>query len=276
MKLVRPALQLVNVFVAWVVLALLVPMTTRCETTTDARLSEVLQCLRRNLPKQSSLNDAVLVSTDRIGGKREFKARLMAKRMPDGFRRAKICVTAPPELRGSQVLALENDGGLPATFLYTEAVLTPKRITGGGLGAGIFGTDFTFDDFDRLMNLNRTEETKRLPDETREGRPTFLLEATPRDPSRGYYTKVKTWIDVETCVAVEAEFYGGQEHPRRVLTADLDRIVTKDGLSYPGRVTMRDLTEGTQTVLEITSSEIDGKLVTDAELEVGELGRYCR
>src|SRR5262245_51702935 len=184
MKLLRPALQLVNVLAVLVVLALL-PMSTRCETTTDARLSEVLQCIRRNVPKQSSLNDARFVTTDRIGGRREFQARLMAKRMPDGFRRAKICVTAPPELRGSQVLALENDGGLPATFLYTEAVLTPKRITGDGLGAGVFGTDFTFEDFDRFMNLNRTDDTKRLPDETREGRPTVLLEATPQDPSRG-------------------------------------------------------------------------------------------
>ncbi|HTO07097.1 MAG TPA: outer membrane lipoprotein-sorting protein [Myxococcota bacterium] len=162
------------------------------------------------------------------------------------------------------MVALENDRGLPTTYMYTETVAVPKQIRGDGLGAGVFGTNFTFDDFERFMSLNRTEESKRLSDETREGHPSFVLVSTPRDPIRGSYTKVKTWV------------YGDQERVRRVLKADLDRIVTKDGLSYPGRITLRDLTEGTQTQLDITSSEIDGKLVSQGELEVGELGRYCR
>lgn len=169
---------------------------------------------------------------------------------------------------------MENEGALPDSFLYTEELRTPKRITGAGLGGGIFGTDFTFEDFERFMNLNRVETTRRLPDAAIDGRPTFVLESTPLESGRAHYSKAKAWVDKASCVVVQAEFYEATEQPRRMLEAD--QIVTKDGVSYPGRVTMRDLTGGSQTLLEITASEIDGTLVTDQELQVGELGRYCR
>lgn len=274
MKLARLAGSAVCVLAFF--LALVLPNYARSEQAADPAVSEVLQCIRRNVPKQSISNDARLVSTDRVGGTREFQVRLMAKRMPDGMRRAKICVIAPPDLRGAQVLAMENEAGLPDSFLYTEELRTPKRITGGALGGGIFGTDFTFEDFERFMNLNRVETTRRLPDAAIEGRPTFVLESSPFDPGRSQYSRMRFWIDRTTCVVLQAEFYEAQQRPRRILQADLGQIVTKDGLSYPGRVTMRDMTEETQTLLEVTASEIDGALVTDRELQVGDLGRYCR
>lgn len=96
----------------------------------DPAVDEVLKCIARNVPKQSSASDAHFAATDAAGGTREFEARLLAKRMPDGLRRAKICVTAPPDLRGAQVLAMENEGSLPDSFLYTEELRTPKRVTG--------------------------------------------------------------------------------------------------------------------------------------------------
>ncbi len=274
MKMARLARSTVGVLACLLLLGL--PSRAHSEQAPDPAVSEVFQCIQRNLPKQSTSNDARLVSTDRVGGTREFSVRLMAKRMPDGLRRAKICVTAPPDLRGAQVLAMENEVGLPDSFLYTEALRTPKRMTGGALSGGILGTDLTFEDFERFMNLNRVETTRRLPDAAHEGRPAFVLESTPLDPGRSQYSRIKFWVDRATCVVLQAEFYEAQGHPRRVLQADIDQIVTKDGISYPGRVTMRDITEETQTLLEITASEIDGALVTDRELQVGELGRYCR
>jgi hypothetical protein len=263
-------------FVLALLPALVLATSGSSEQATDPAVAEVLQCIRRNVPKQSSASDARFVSTDRAGGTREFEARLLAKRMPDGLRRAKICVTAPPDLRGAQVLAMESEAGLPDSFLYTPELRTPKRITGEGLGHGIFGTDLTFEDFERFMSLNRAETTRRLPDEAIKGRPTFVLESSPVEPGRASYSRAKLWIDHQSCVVLQAEFYQGGDMPRRVLEVDLDRVVTKDGLSYPGSVTMRDLAAGTQTLLEITASVIDGTLVTDRELEVGELGRYCR
>lgn len=257
-----------------VLLSLVLASAVRAEPPADPKVDEVVRCLQRNVPKQSSSNDARLVSTDGAGGTREFAFRFTAKRMPDGLRRAKICVTAPPDLRGAQVLTMENEGGLPESFLYTEELHTPKRITGAGRGGGIFGTDFTFEDFERFMNLNRTDATRRLPDAELDGRTAYVLESTPLEPDQAHYSKVKSWIDPATCVVVQAEFYAGSDQPKRRLQAD--RVIAKDGLSYPSRVTLRDLADGTQTTLQITAAEIDGAIVTDQELEVGELGRYCR
>ncbi len=268
-----------RVFQRWLLVPLLILAwsgAARADEKVDPAVDEVIQCVRRNVPKQSSASDARLVSTDPAGGSREFEARFLAKRMPDGLRRAKICVTAPPDLRGAQVLAMENLGRLPDSFLYTEELRVPKRITGSGLGAGIFGTDLTFEDFERFMSLNRVEATRRLPDAAVGGRAAFVLESTPFHPDRSHYSKATSWVDKETCVIVRAEFYEGQAKPRRVLEADPVEIVTTNGFSYPGILTVKDLADGSETRVEVTAAEIDGARVTDRELEVGELGRYCR
>ena len=95
--------------------------------------------------------------------------------MEDGTRRAKLCISQPPEMRGSEVLSMEMKGAAPQNFLYTTELRKTKRVSGDGAGGSLFGTDFTYEDLQRFMQLNRPESTERLPDGDLDGHAVYMV-----------------------------------------------------------------------------------------------------
>ena len=238
-------------------------------------LAEVRDCLKRNVPKQSSVQTVHFTSFDRIGGSREFRGKILARTMDDGTRRGKLCISQPPEMRGSEVLSMEVKGSAPENFLYTEELKKTKRVTGDGAGGSLFGTDFTYEDMQRFMQLNRPEATTRLPDGDLDGHAVFVVQAVPTDQAKSAYTKVLSYVDKTTCVVLKSESYEPGERVRKVLTAKTDQMYTEKGVNAPSEVTMNDLRDNTHTVVVIEDLDVDGEVDTRS-FEVSALGRHCR
>jgi hypothetical protein len=253
---------------------LLAPLAASAQTG-DRSVTVVLDCLKRNVPKKSSVQTVHFTSFDRIGGSREFRGKILGKTMEDGTRRAKLCISQPPEMRGSEVLSMEVKDAAPQNFLYTTELRKAKRVTGDGAGGSLFGTDFTYEDLQRFMQLNRPESNERLDDADLEGRAVYVVQAKPSDANASAYTKVLSYVDKVTCVVLKSESYEVGERLRKVLTAKTEPMYQENGVTAPAEVEMKDVRDQTRTVVAIEDLEVDGD-VDSRSFQVGELGRHCR
>lgn len=238
-------------------------------------IAEVRDCLKRNVPKQSSVQTVHFTSYDRIGGTREFRGKILAKTMEDGTRRGKLCISQPPEMRGSEVLSMEVKGSAPENFLYTEELRKTKRVTGDGAGGSLFGTDFTYEDMQRFMQLNRPEATTRLPDGDVDGHAVFIVQAIPTDTAKSAYTKVVSYVDKTTCMVLKSESYEAGDRVRKSLVARTEQMFSEKGVNAPSEVTMNDVRDNTKTIVNIEDFDVDGD-VDSRSFEVSALGRHCR
>jgi len=254
-----------------VIAILLLPLYAAAEDP----VQEVRDCLARNVPKKSSVQTVHFTSFDRIGGQREFRAKMLGMKLPDGFRRAKLCITAPPDMRSSEMLSVENSAGAPDSFLYTPELRKAKRITGEGVGGSVFGTDFTYEDLQRWQQLNRPESHERLADATVDGRPVYVLSTKPTDASQSSYSKVLTYIDKKTCVVIKSESFEGEDRLRKQLTAKVDDMLEDHGIHAPNEVEMKDVRDETHTTVVIEDLDVDGD-VDERTFQESSLGRHCR
>jgi outer membrane lipoprotein-sorting protein len=219
-------------------------------------VAAVLACMRQNAPKTALVQTVQLLAVDRAGGKREETAKLFAKRSPDGRGRVLLRVEDPPDLRGSAFLLIQKEKGSDM-FVYLPEMKKVRRISKRHLSGKLFGTDFSYEDAERLYGAGREGELKRLADAERDGRPVYVLEAAPGEGSD--YERVVSSVDRETCVPLEVIFYAkGKE--RKVLSVDPTRITKEGEVHVPRLVTMRDLERGTESRITTLDVSVDPDL----------------
>ena len=252
---------------------LLLPVSAAAQE--PAPVQEVRDCLKRNIPKKSSEQTVHFTAIDRIGGQREFRAKMLGMRLADGSRRAKLCINQPPEMRGSEMLSMETPDGAPDSFLFTPELRKAKRVTGEGVGGSVFGTDFTYEDLQRWQQLNRPESHVRLPDAELEGRPVFVLSSTPNEKAQSSYSKVLSYVDKETCVVIKSESFENGDRLRKLLTAKPDDMLEENGIFAPTEVVMKDVRDETRTVVVVEDLEVDGN-IEERSFQVSTLGKHCR
>ncbi len=241
----------------------------------EAAVQEVRACLSRNIPKKSSRQTVDFTTVDRIGGKREFRGKILGIRGGDGTRRAKLCVSRPPEMRGSEILSVENTSGLPETFVYTIELRKATRISGQAAGGSVFGTDFSYEDLERWQLMNRPGAQERLPDSEIDGRPVYVLVTRPSASAESAYAKVVTYVDKKTCVVTKSESFESGDRLVKVLTASPAEMLEASGVFAPSSIVIKDVRGETTTTVAVDDLEIDGDL-DERSFEVSSLGRHCR
>ena len=147
-----------------------------------------------------------------------------------------------------------------------------RQIRGAPGASSMFGTDFSYEDVERLYGFDLPSETHKLgSSETPvEGRPFWLLETTP-DQETSSYERIVSLIDEQTCVLLRAEMFESGFTPRKILTSNPDSV-TREGSTWVARdIMIRDLRDGTQTrpVIDDVDLAIDhvGVPFTPEELE---------
>jgi hypothetical protein len=241
------------------------------EVEADPAVREVRECMEGNVPSQTSVQTVEFVAVDRVGGERISRAKIYAKELDDGYRRMKLRWTKPEYQRNSELLIIETDGS-PDTFLYTPELRRPKRITGTSGGGTLFGTDFSYEDFERWQGFNRPGQTKREPDSDVEGRPAYVLVTYPSDDAVSAYERVVTFVDKETCVTLRTDSYEPGETLRKVLAADPESLLQEGSIWIATKLQMKDLVDQTHTNVVVEDLEVDRE-VKDTLFSVGRMGR---
>ena len=231
---------------------------------------ELAACLKKNLPQTTALQSLHFRVADRTGEGIEIQSKLWWRRFDDGRSRAMLRVLAPPDYRGSALLLIERKSGSDM-FLFLPELGKPRRMTSQAFSGSLFGSDFTYEDFQQVMGVQRGGSSVSLPAEELDGMPVHVLEQHP-DPEQGSaYERIVTYVTHEPCVPVKTELYEAGGRLRKVLRTDVTKLLELDGLRLPGSLRMEDLLNQSSTVLEIDEvvlgSELPRRLFDASALE---------
>jgi outer membrane lipoprotein-sorting protein len=234
-------------------------------------VEEVTDCVARNVPKKTSVQTLAMRARDRVGSERTIRALVHWKRFDDGFSRVRALFSEPADIAGAAFLMVEKDGPNDL-FLYSPSLRKIRRITSQAMKGTIYGTDFSYEDFQRLQGVRVEQSVIRTPDTALDGRPVYVLEARPPQGSGSAYELARSWIDKRTCVPLKTELYEAGGKLRKVLTASPERIEKQGELWLPHELVMVDLRDETRTTLTVEKLEV-GAAIPDRTFSLAQLER---
>jgi hypothetical protein len=234
-------------------------------------LEEIADCVRANQPRLSAEQTVTMRALDRTGSARVSKATIYWQKFGKNSK-ALIRFSAPEDLRGSALLMIQK-GERADMFMYLPELKKVRRVTKRSVTGSVFGTDFSYEDFERFQGLASDREARRLPDDEVEGRKVFVLEARPSRGEGSAYERIVSFVDQERCIPIQTELYEEGERLRKLVVMPAAEV-TKEAESWvPRLVLVKDLVNKTQTELQVDEIELDKKLprkiFSASELESG-------
>lgn len=231
------------------------------EEAQDRRtLEEIQDCVARNHEHDASVSTIVLRSQDRFDQVTESRAKLHRRKFEDGLSKVHLRFSDPLDLRGSALLLIEKEEGANDMFMYLPELGRSRRVTGHMVSGSMFGTDFSYEQFQRLQGMARDASVRRLDDSEWKGRKVHVLEHHPGPESGSAFRKVVSHVDARTCVPVRTEYYEHGEDARKVLHVDVETLEERDGRWIPRRLVMRDLRDESRTVLSLEDVRLDAEI----------------
>ena len=223
--------------------------------TEDPTLAEVTACAQLAVPDAPRVWSIAFTTRTRTGAERDVRANIFTRHDDLERRVVVLRVTRPTDLEGSTLLLLERDG--PNEIFFSSPELEqPVRITGDSAQLSLFGTDFSYEDVERMYGLNRPVESRRLNDALVREQPVYVVESKPSGgPGESAYEAVVAFIAKDTCVPLRTDFYETGRRLRKVLTID-PRELRRDGTTWIAHsLLMRDLLDESETRLIILSQD---------------------
>ncbi|MGH8446390.1 MAG: outer membrane lipoprotein-sorting protein [Solimonas sp.] len=208
----------------------------------------VLACMRANIPQTLTIKDIQITASDRNGSTRNLQGRLYASRDKDKLR-AMVRISSPSDLAGAAYLLRERDGG-DEMYTYLPALAKVRRVSGAAVDGSLWGTDLSYSDIKQIGNAFDGANAVLEKDEVASGRPARVLAIKPTSAESARFSLLRTWVDVQTCVALRVDFVDGSEVRKR-LTVDPKDLQQSGTYWYATQALMSDLKEGSQTRLKV-------------------------
>lgn len=201
-----------------------------------------------------------MVLTDKKGRTREREFWMLRADVADmGDQNYYTYFTKPADVRKTGFLVHKHADGDDNRWLYIPAVDLVKRIAADDRRSSFVGSDFTYEDVSgRLPNLDLHEF---MATEELDGKTATVVKSTPKDPKTADYVWRKTWIDSETKLPLQEEYYDDKgEVVRRFRVG---RIVTIEGIPTAVERTMTDVARNHSTT--ISFDEVSYEVTLNAD-----------
>ncbi|MGB5716469.1 MAG: outer membrane lipoprotein-sorting protein [Gammaproteobacteria bacterium] len=226
-----------------------------------AEIPEVVRtCMEKNTPATSSLQSIELRARDRSGYEQVLEANTYWKRGADNHSSILMHFNEPVDIRGARFLIIENTPQNDM-YMYMPGLFKVRKITSKRISSSILGTDFSYEDYERLHGVFTNTRAEQYPDEVLDGRPVHVINSYPEGDSG--YEKIKTYIDIETCVALRTELFESGHQLRKTLTVNPADIRKEGEIYVPRTLLMRDLRDKTETRMLIQEIKTDVVLEDD-------------
>lgn len=220
-----------------------------------ATAEEITDCVRQNFPEKSSIQFIELKSRDRAGREKVMDARLHWKKDDEGRVRLMIRVDGPQDIKGSAYLIIENKPK-DVVYMYLPALMRPRRIVGGGSNE-IWGSDFSHEDLRLLQMSSDALGSQRLADAEVAGRPTYVIAQVTEPDTDSAYHRIVSYIDKETCVALQTEYFDFSDRLHKRLLVEPSTIAQINGRWTAHDMEMTDLGEETSSWIHVKHITVD-------------------
>ena len=232
-------------------------------------------CFARKAPEPDAVRGVRMTARDRNGEKTIVVMRIYGHRGADGLGRLFMRLEQPAEVRGTSVLVLEQAQGDSEIYLASPELPKARRLTGPSRADGMFRTDFSSEDLQRLQQGWRSGggELAPLPDARVADRAVWVAEVRPKDSA---YERIVFSLDQESCLPLLIAFYEpAKARPRKELTTDPAYNLKHGEVWVAHSALMRDLQNLTTTHLMVDSHEQD-KLLPNEQFTVEALEKSVR
>lgn len=221
----------------------------------DLSVEEVTECMERNLPQTTSVQTIQFVHVDRAGGRGDLcRAKICGKRFEDNRRKMRLRYLAPSAFRNIRFMGHERDE-CHDMWVWRPSERRVRRLPCGG-GGTIPCSDFSGEDLMRLMGMEPSSHTERLPDELLNDRDVYVLSSTPTTEAQSQYDRVMSYVDKETCVVLKEVSYVAEDAVKLLMVRP-ESIEDVNGHFVATKLRMDDLIELTHTEVEVEEIEID-------------------
>jgi outer membrane lipoprotein-sorting protein len=157
----------------------------------------------------------------------------------------------PEDMRQTGYLMIVNENRGNDQFIWSPATQKVRRVELRGVG--IMGTDYTFDDIG-WKNIEDADY-HRLPDDSVDGIPTYVLEVRMKPFVDSQFRTVRTWIDKQHYVPLRSIYRDDQGLEMREMLADSTSVQDFDGAWVPTKSTMLNLREKTSTTILVEAMD---------------------
>jgi hypothetical protein len=255
-------------------MALLPPQPAAAQAE-DARPETPKELLRRAFDRRYGADTHQQMTLRlRSGGREVQRQRIeVVTHTEAGQLRALARFTAPPDLRDTALLVLEQEGRPDDYFLYLPALDRVRRVSGAQRSDSFMGTDLTYEDLER----RRIDEFEGLRAEAGSlAEPVVVVSARPRHEAA--YERVEFAIAPGDAALLETRYYAETAPaPYKVIRFPREHLHEEAGYSVPTRIAVVNLRKGTETEVTVEelklNPDIDIRLfTTDALLREAKLG----
>ncbi len=229
---------------------------------------DIKTCMASNLPESTSVQSIELRARDRSGYEKFLQADVYWKRGEDMQSRLLMYFNEPEDIRGARFLIVQNEPQNDM-YIYMPGLFIVRKITSKRISSSILGTDFSYEDYERLYGILTDLKLEQYPDDVLDGRPVHVLNSYP-DGNSGY-EKISTYVDIETCLALKTELFERGHRLRKSLTIDPAVIKQAGDIYVPRELLMKDLRDKTETSMVIREIRLgmplDDELFDPAQLK---------
>jgi hypothetical protein len=244
------------------VLALAALCSILCPPSRVEARSAALACFERR-PEPSSVRSLRMAPHGRPGAETVLLLRLYGRRNEQGLGQLFLRVDEPDRLRGTSLLVLQRPDAESDIYLASPEQTAPRPIRGAERTQGMLGTDFTYEDLERVQHgwPPGAAEIVERPSAEIGGRSVHVLEVRPRDSA---WERIVFSLDRESCLPLLVRFYEpGRESVRKELIVDWSSHMRYGGLWVVRSALMRDWESHTGTHLLVDSHEQEALLPED-------------
>jgi hypothetical protein len=228
----------------------------------------VRACAEKNMPKTTAVQAIELRARDRSGYVQVLQADVYWKRGADGKSRLLMRFEEPADVRNARFLIIENQPQ-NVMYIYMPGLFKVRKITSKRISSSILGTDFSYEDYERLHGILMDLKAEQYPDDVLDGRPVYVINSYPGEASG--YDKISTYIDKQTCVTLKTDLFERGHQLRKTLIIDPAKIQPVGDIQVPRELVMRDLRDKTETRLVIgtirTGDPLDDALFDPEQLK---------
>lgn len=168
--------------------------------------------------------------------------------------------TDPKEIRGVELLSLNQRGANDRQWMYIPATDRVRSVAPRERSERFVGSDFTYED---IAEDPLDDFTYRLlsDNELIDGHKTFKIEATPVSADSSQYKYIYYWILQDVPCIVHAEMYDQDGHEVRTMHGT--QLKKESGISGFRHIEVNSVADGTHTVLTIDEAHFNTGLSPD-------------
>ena len=213
----------------------------------------IVEKMAKQNESQSAETTAKMILIDKNGRERVREIKMRTKEK-NGLRHTVTTFLAPPDVRGTKFLIVEQKNADDDQRLFLPALKKVKRITSSNKSGNFMGSTFAYAD---LQTHDPDQGAhQRLADAVLDGQDCYVVETVPQNLDDEIYSKLVYWVRKDNFLPIKGEFYDKKGKLwKRLEVSGVEK--RSDGTWVAKDTKMSDLLKGASTILRLEEYEVD-------------------